>query len=94
MSPCFMGGSTRKEAELVYANAGHCYPLLFRRNGEVDRLIVGGPVIGFFQRFLWRSEKRLSSPEICWWPTPTDFLRRRARPERSIEEERIIRHGT
>jgi sigma-B regulation protein RsbU (phosphoserine phosphatase) len=42
----FFGWLDPSRAHLVYANAGHCYPLIFRRNGEVDRLIVGGPVIG------------------------------------------------
>ncbi|RKX24608.1 MAG: hypothetical protein DRP45_07830 [Candidatus Zixiibacteriota bacterium] len=33
---------------LEYANAGHNYPLLVRADGEVERLIVGGPIIGAF----------------------------------------------
>jgi sigma-B regulation protein RsbU (phosphoserine phosphatase) len=33
---------------LVYANAGHNAPLLLHRDGTVERLAVGGPVIGMF----------------------------------------------
>jgi serine phosphatase RsbU (regulator of sigma subunit) len=34
--------------EMEYVNAGHCYPILMRRRGEVERLREGGPVIGLF----------------------------------------------
>ncbi len=33
--------------ELCYCNAGHDYPLLIRRNGEILRLSTGGTVLGF-----------------------------------------------
>ncbi len=33
---------------LEYVNAGHCYPILMRRTGEVERLTEGGTVIGLF----------------------------------------------
>jgi sigma-B regulation protein RsbU (phosphoserine phosphatase) len=42
----FYGWLDPEKGELTYTNAGHCYPLLVRRNGEVERLIAGGPVIG------------------------------------------------
>jgi serine phosphatase RsbU (regulator of sigma subunit) len=34
--------------EMEYVNAGHCYPILMRRTGEVERLMEGGSVIGLF----------------------------------------------
>jgi serine phosphatase RsbU (regulator of sigma subunit) len=34
--------------EMEFVNAGHCYPILMRRTGEVERLAEGGPVIGLF----------------------------------------------
>jgi sigma-B regulation protein RsbU (phosphoserine phosphatase) len=34
--------------ELQYVNAGHCYPLALKANGEIHRLDIGGTVLGFF----------------------------------------------
>ena len=31
---------------VTYCNAGHCQPLLIRRNGSFERLDAGGPVLG------------------------------------------------
>jgi sigma-B regulation protein RsbU (phosphoserine phosphatase) len=33
---------------LTYANAGHYPPILLRRDGAVERLATGGPVLGIF----------------------------------------------
>ena len=35
--------------DLTYVNAGHCYPLVLKVNGDVHRLDVGGTVLGFFR---------------------------------------------
>ena len=40
--------------ELQYVNAGHCYPLALKANGEVHRLDVGGTVLGFFRDAKYR----------------------------------------
>jgi sigma-B regulation protein RsbU (phosphoserine phosphatase) len=42
----FYGRLDPENGDLAYTNAGHCYPLLFRRSGDVERLVAGGPVIG------------------------------------------------
>lgn len=42
---------------LHYANAGHNYPVLVRQNGTIERLIVGGPVIGAFPDIQFESAK-------------------------------------
>jgi len=34
--------------EMEFVNAGHCYPILMRRTGAVERLLEGGSVIGLF----------------------------------------------
>lgn len=34
--------------EMEFVNAGHCYPILMRRTGAVERLVEGGSVIGLF----------------------------------------------
>jgi sigma-B regulation protein RsbU (phosphoserine phosphatase) len=44
----FYGILNHQTHELVYVNAGHCYPLIVKKNGKVDRLEVGGMVMGFF----------------------------------------------
>jgi len=38
-----------KTGELVYLNAGHCYPLLLRTSGDVERLVKGGAVVGMLE---------------------------------------------
>lgn len=35
--------------DLAYVNAGHCYPLIIRKEGTVEDLETGGLVIGFFK---------------------------------------------
>jgi len=35
--------------EMCYVNAGHCYPLVLKENGNVHRLEIGGTVLGFFR---------------------------------------------
>jgi sigma-B regulation protein RsbU (phosphoserine phosphatase) len=42
----FYGLLDPSSGELSYVNAGHCLPLLLRREGMVERLARGGPVLG------------------------------------------------
>jgi sigma-B regulation protein RsbU (phosphoserine phosphatase) len=44
----FYGIIDNDEQTLVYANAGHYPPVVIRANGEVDRLKMGGAVLGVF----------------------------------------------
>lgn len=46
----FLGWLDPKTGEIVFSNAGHCYPLLLRRDGTVNRLVTGPPVIGLLPR--------------------------------------------
>ncbi|MGH9389651.1 MAG: PP2C family protein-serine/threonine phosphatase, partial [Vicinamibacteria bacterium] len=39
-----------KTGELEFVNAGHCYPILMRRTGAVERLKEGGSVVGLFPK--------------------------------------------
>lgn len=41
--------------QLGYVNAGHCYPLIVKKDGRVDRLESGGTVLGFFPDANYRS---------------------------------------
>ncbi len=45
----FYGVLKHPSGDLSYVNAGHCYPLVLKPNGEVHRLDIGGTVLGFFQ---------------------------------------------
>jgi sigma-B regulation protein RsbU (phosphoserine phosphatase) len=40
---------------LSYVNAGHCYPLILKKDGRVERLETGGMVMGFFPDIHYRS---------------------------------------
>lgn len=44
-----------REHRISYVNAGHCYPLILKKNGRVDRLETGGMVMGFFPEVAYRS---------------------------------------
>lgn len=41
-----LGALDPATGEIEYLNAGHCYPLILRHDGSVDRLEEGGTVIG------------------------------------------------
>ena len=43
--------------EIIYSNAGHCYPLLIKKEGEVEKLKVGGSIFGMFENSTYKSEK-------------------------------------
>ena len=45
----FYGILNHQTGMITYVNAGHPYPLVIKRNGEVIRLETGGTVLGFFQ---------------------------------------------
>jgi phosphoserine phosphatase RsbU/P len=44
----FYGELDTRTSTFTYSNAGHNYPLLVRKNGTIELLIAGGPVIGAF----------------------------------------------
>lgn len=86
----FYGWLEPEKAELTYVNAGHCYPLMFRRGGQVEQLVIGGPVIGLLPDVL------LEVGQIAFEPGDmlvayTDGLSETASPEgEEYEEARII----
>ena len=56
------------EKVLRYVNAGHPYPILFRRNGgrsAVQRLEEGGPVLGVLPAAEYHQGKLRFVPTIC-----------------------------
>jgi len=51
----FYGVLNHRTNQLSYVNAGHCYPLIIGRSGEVQRLVTGGTVMGFFKDVKYKS---------------------------------------
>jgi sigma-B regulation protein RsbU (phosphoserine phosphatase) len=48
--------------QLSYVNAGHCYPLIAKQNGNIDRLESGGTVLGFFKDAGYKSSTYTLDP--------------------------------
>ncbi len=48
-------GQLHDDGTLVIANAGHCPPLIARRNGSIERIDSTGPVIGILSAASWIS---------------------------------------
>jgi len=76
--------------ELAYVNAGHCYPILVRENGDVERLMDGGSVIGLFPELtVSHGVTRLDKGDLL--VLYTDGLSETASPDgEQFEDERII----
>jgi len=86
----FYGWLDHVKAELVYVNAGHCYPLMFRRGGEVEQLVIGGPVIGLLPEVPLEVGTTTFEPGDMF-VAYTDGLSETESPEGvEFEEERII----
>jgi serine phosphatase RsbU (regulator of sigma subunit) len=58
----FMGALDLAAGELRYANAGHNPPLLVRRNGAVEMLGEGGPVLGIFPEISYEEARCALEP--------------------------------
>ncbi len=41
---------------LTYTNAGHCAPMLIRRNGSTERLASGGALLGVFRNWVFEQQ--------------------------------------
>jgi len=52
-------GYASDDGHLVVANAGHCPPVIVRRDGSTDLVESTGPVIGILPDSRWRSTVRL-----------------------------------
>ncbi len=76
--------------ELEFVNAGHCYPILLRRSGEIERLKDGGPAIGLFPK-LEVNEARTTVEKGDLLVMYTDGLSETRSPEgEEFEDERIL----
>jgi serine phosphatase RsbU (regulator of sigma subunit) len=76
--------------EMEYVNAGHCYPILLRRTGAVERLKEGGAVIGLFPKLEVTSGRtKIENGDLLLMYT--DGLSETRNPEgEEYEDERII----
>lgn len=61
-STLFYGIVDIKDHLLTYCNAGHNYPFLFKANGEMLRLGIGGMVLGAFEDSSYKEESVLIGP--------------------------------
>ena len=52
-------GYASDDGHLVVANAGHCPPVIVRRDGSTDLVESTGPVVGILPESRWRSTTRL-----------------------------------
>ncbi len=76
--------------EMEYVNAGHCYPILMRHMGEVERLTEGGSVIGLFPE-LQVTAGRTTIEKGDLLVMYTDGLSETRSPEgEEFEDERIL----
>ena len=76
--------------EMEFVNAGHCYPILMRRTGAVERLVEGGPVIGLFPD-LHMTTGRTTIEKGDLLVMYTDGLSETRSPEgEEFEDERIL----
>jgi sigma-B regulation protein RsbU (phosphoserine phosphatase) len=76
--------------ELEYLNAGHCHPILLRRDGEVERLEEGGPVVGMLLDLVLKGgSTRLESGDVLLMYT--DGLSETGSPDgEEFGEDRIL----
>ncbi|MGH9337945.1 MAG: PP2C family protein-serine/threonine phosphatase, partial [Vicinamibacteria bacterium] len=76
--------------ELEFVNAGHCYPMVMRRGGALERLVEGGPVIGLFPDLsVARGRTTLERGDLL--VMYTDGLSETASPAgEEFDEERIL----
>lgn len=62
MTALFFARLDRQENELAYCNAGLPAPLLIRQDGAVERLDIGGPMLGALQRAEFHSGRVRLNP--------------------------------
>lgn len=85
----FVGILNRKENLFQYVNAGHNPPLLYRRNGNVEELDVGGIILGMLPRYAYQEGKIQFNPGDLFY-SYTDGVNEAINPaEEEFGEERL-----
>ena len=79
-----------KTGEMIYLNAGHCYPLLLRADGDVERLVKGGAVVGMLAELtLGAGKTNLEQGDVL--VLYTDGLSETTNPDgEEFEDTRIV----
>ena len=86
----FFSTLNAKTGEMIYLNAGHCYPLLLRANGDIERLVEGGSVVGMLEELtLGAGETKLEHGDML--VLYTDGLSETTNPDgEEFEAEGIV----
>jgi sigma-B regulation protein RsbU (phosphoserine phosphatase) len=80
-----------KDRSFTYANAGHCYPLIFDRKGEFRELEKGGLVLGVVDGYPYEEESIVVQPGelvILYTDGITEAFNER---NEQFEEERLVK---
>ena len=76
---------------LTYTNAGHYLPMLVRADGSVERLGIGGPVLGVLAEAEYeQAHGRARRRAIGSCSSPTASPRRATRHDEEFGEERLL----
>ncbi len=87
----FFGLLDPDTGELIYVNAGHEAPMIFRQNGEVDLLDITGGVMGLFPAANYTvASAKLNEGDLIF--TYTDGVNEAKNPDgEQFTEERILK---
>lgn len=80
-----------EKKKIIYTNAGHNAPILLRRDGTVERLQLGGIVIGFIQNFEYRQEELDFNPGDILLLYTDGITEAMNAEEEEFGEERLIK---
>ncbi len=86
----FFGCLDTRTGEMEFVNAGHCYPIVVRAGGTIERLVDGGPVIGLLKDLdVTPGRTRFDSGDLL--VMYTDGLSETRSPDgEEFDEERIL----
>lgn len=77
------------DGSVTYVNAGHNPPLVFRQNGDIERLWDGGTILGVFDRLAYDQGRFTAHPGDCI-VAYTDGLTEAFQGDEPFGEQRVI----
>ncbi len=87
----FYGILDIKAKNLTYANAGHCYPLIFNQTGESRELKKGGLVLGVLGDYPYQEEKITLKPGDLILLYADGITEAFNQKDEQFEEERLVK---